>query len=116
MPKFVNATPHTLNIVCADGSIREIVPSGIVPRLAQTREISHVLDGIEIFQVRMGALEWGWIPSGMPDEDEDIVYIVSRMVLDSVLESNPDRGDLLAPGELVRDSSGKVIGCRGLSL
>jgi hypothetical protein len=107
MTKFVNATPHTLNIVCADGSIREIAPSGILPRLAQVREFSHVLEGIEIFQVCMGELE------GLPDVDEETVYIVSRMVLDA---ADPSRGDLLAPGELVRDSSGKVIGCKGLSL
>ena len=104
--KFVNATPHTLNIVCVDGSIREIAPSGIVPRIAQVREISHVLDGIEISRVQMGALE------NLPDEDGETVYVVSRMVLDAA----SDRGDLLAPGELVRDSSGKVIGCKGLSL
>ena len=106
MVKFVNATPHVLNIVCADGSIREIAPSGIVPRLAQTRLVSHILDGIEIFRVQMGALE------GMPDEDGETVFVVSRMVLDSI----PERGDMLSPGELVRDSAGKVIGCKGLSL
>jgi len=106
MTKFMNATPHTLNIVCEDGSIREMAPSGILPRLAQVREFSHVLEGIEIFQVRMGALE------NLPEEDGETVYVVSRMVLDAAR----DRGDLLAPGELVRDSSGKVIGCKGLSL
>ena len=104
--KIVNATPHTLNIVCVDGSIREIAPSGIVPRISQVREISHVLDGIEIFRVQMGALE------GMPDEDGETVYVVSRMVLDAA----PERGDMLSPGELVRDGAGKVIGCKGLSL
>jgi hypothetical protein len=106
--EFVNATPHTLNIVCADGSIREIAPSGIVPRLGQTREKTHILDGIEVFHVRLGELE------NLPEEDEDgeTVYIVSRMVLDAA----PGRGDLLSPGELVRDWSGKVIGCQGLSL
>jgi hypothetical protein len=106
MTKFVNATPHVLNIVCADGSIREIAPSGIVPRLAQTRQVSHILDGIEISRVQMGEIE------GLPEEEDETVLIVSRMVLDAI----PERGDMLAPGELVRDSSGKVIGCKGLSL
>ena len=104
--EFVNATPHTLNIVCADGSIREIAPSGILPRLGQTREKTHILDGIEVFHVRLGEIE------KLPEEDGETVYIVSRMVLDAA----PGRGDLLSPGELVRDSSGKVIGCQGLSL
>ncbi len=107
MTKFVNATPHVLNIVCADGSILEIAPSGIVPRLAQDRYFSHFLEGIEVFCVQMGEVE------GLPDVDGETVYIVSRMVLDA---ADPSRGDLLAPGELVRDSSGKVIGCKGLSL
>ena len=40
-------------------------------------------------------------------DDGDYVLVASAC---------PDRSDLLVPGPLVRDSEGKVIGCRGLSI
>jgi len=48
----------------------------------------------------------------LPDSEEGIIYIVSRMVKDRV----PDRPDVLVPGAPVRDAEGRIIGADGLSL
>ena len=48
----------------------------------------------------------------LPDAQDDVVLIVSRMVKDRV----PDRDDVVVPGVPFRDTDGKVIGAWGLSL
>jgi hypothetical protein len=103
---FINCTPHTLNIVRVDGTILEIAPSGVCPRVGTTRLEAGVIEGVETFFTELGSVE------NLPPREEGSLFIVSRMVLDAC----PDRSDLLCPGELVRDAQGRVIGCKGLSL
>ena len=33
-----------------------------------------------------------------------------------VMDSCPNRKDLLAPNELIRDAEGKIVGCKSLSV
>ena len=47
---------------------------------------------------------------GLPDPKAGVVYVVSGMVR-SALEGRPD---VFSPGPLVRDASGRPVGCRGL--
>jgi len=49
---------------------------------------------------------------GLPDPIPGTVFLVSRIVKAAV----PDRMDCMVPDDLVRDSEGRVIGCRRLSL
>jgi hypothetical protein len=102
--KFVNCTPHVLNIVCVDGSIREIAPSGVCPRCKTARSSVDTIDGVEISETLYGDVE------DAPPYEYGTIYVVSRIVLDAL-----GRDDMLSPGELVRDAQGRVIGCKGLS-
>jgi len=106
MKEFINLTPHTLNIVKADGSIVDIQPSGDIARVTSTTAIIATFKGINIT-----VSTWGDV-TGLPDAQDGIIYIVSRMVKDRV----PDRPDVLVPGAPVRDAEGKIIGANGLSL
>jgi len=108
-----NCTPHILNIHLADGSVRDIPPSGDVPRVATDRRSSDEIDGIPVEIVSMGAVE------GLPDFEPGTWLVVSSLVASAVgarYDGDDGRMDLLVPGELVRDAAGKPIGCRGLAI
>lgn len=107
MATLVNLTPHILNIIAADGSTVYIPPDG--NRIARVGSISTVVatvNGININRQTFGKV------MDLPDAQDDVVYIVSRMVKDRV----PDRDDVVVPGVPFRDTDGKVIGAWGLSL
>ena len=107
MKTIQNLTPHTVNIVMPDGEILVLAPAGPAPRLAVTRETLPDLltdrGSISISRPTMGAVE------GLPDPVDGVVLVVSALVAGAV-----KRPDVLSPGELVRDSGGAVVGCRGL--
>lgn len=109
MTEFINLTPHILNIIAADGStIYNIAPEGNdnIARVSSTSNIVGTINGINVSRQTFGKV------MGLPDAQNGVVYIVSRMVKDRV----PDRNDVMVPGAPVRDSEGKIIGANGLSL
>lgn len=105
--KFVNLTPHAINIVREDDEelIATIPPSGTIARVNMTRKQIGEVCGIPTFVTQYGE------PTGIPEPSEDTIYIVSSLVVQAL----PDRPDVWAPGDLVRDGEGRVIGCVGLS-
>ena len=106
MTKLVNLTPHTLNLIAADGSTVDVPPSGKIARVSSTSAIVAKVNGININRQTFGKV------MDLPDAQNDVVFIVSRMVKDRV----PDRDDVVVPGVPFRDTDGKVIGAWGLSL
>jgi hypothetical protein len=106
MTKLINLTPHTLNVIAADGSTVDIQPSGDVARVSSISIIVDNFNGINVSRQSFGKV------MGLPDAQDGVIYIVSRMVKDRV----PDRNDVMVPGAPVRDSEGRIIGASGLSL
>lgn len=107
MATLINLTPHLLNIIAADGSTVYIPPDGNrIARVASTSAIVATVNGINISRQTFGKV------MDLPDAQDDVVYIVSRMVKDRV----PDRDDVVVPGVPFRDTDGKIIGANGLSL
>ena len=108
--EFVNLTPHSINII--DG--KTFQPSGIIARVASETKLVSVIDGIRITETVYGkpGVECGndWTKP-LPDPQDDVAYIVSLMLASAC----PDRADFYVPNESVRDSSGKVVGCKSLS-
>lgn len=102
---FVNLTPHALNIIEEDGNVYTLPTSGQIARVAATRTVAYVMDGIEIFETQFGEVE------GLPEPDYNNVYIVSALAAQRCRH----RADVYSPGELVRNDAGQVIGCRGLT-
>lgn len=104
---YVNATPHVITVYNEAGQIvASIPPSGIVARCAQHFSLWRVDVGIPLYRATYGAVE------SIPVEAADTIIIVSAMVRAAL----PERYDLASPGELVRDGSGRPVGCRGLVL
>ena len=100
-----NLTPHILNIVAADGTVVNIEPSGIVPRVSSSQEIVEVINGINVSHEVLGDV------IDLPAPEEGVVLVVSRLVASAV----SGRNDVLVPGALLRNDQGQVIGANGLA-
>lgn len=101
---LINLTPHTINI----GSLA-IVSSGVVRCKVSTEVISNITFAgvsIPITSTVMGEVE------GLPEPQENNLYIVSRIVADMLRDT---RNDLVYPDQLVRDDKGIIQGCQSLS-
>lgn len=106
--KFVNLTPHAINVFNQDGTSQVLViePSGIIARVATKTEFFSEESGVPLLVTGYGEVQ------DLPPMEDGTIYVVSLLVRQAV----PDRTDLASPGELLRDSEGKPIGCKGLSV
>lgn len=108
--KLVNLTPHSV-IVNGVLSLITVPPSGTVARVDvepdPTGNQMLIIDGVTIFVrgQRMGQVV------GLPDPQDDTIYIVSLPVAQAVAGL---RGDVVSPGPLIRDENGQPVACDGL--
>lgn len=102
---IVNLTPHALNIYDENRNLVLVVePSGTVARVNVTRKLHRHLEGIPLYSTWYGDL------LGLPEAEDNTICVVSAMVRAAV----PHRHEVFAPGELLRNEAGQVIGCIGL--
>ena len=100
--KIINLTPH--KVIVAG---KEIESSGIVSvRIQESNAVVGDIAGIPIVRQVRRSVEG----QGLPDFEYGTYYIVSRPIFDAL----PDRKDLLAIGETIRDSEGRVVGAKNL--
>jgi hypothetical protein len=122
--KFVNLTPHTINVM---GKIAvSIGPSGRSLRVSQEMNLVHTEDGIDFYRANYGSLELvdnetkQVVSSQPPAPEDNTVYIVSGQCLEALKSmtglDGKARIDFAAPGELVRDDKGQPVGCKGLKI
>jgi len=109
--RIINLTPHTVTLVCGQLTV-EIPPSGQVARVSATaQQVGSVeIDGFSFPVVKtvFGDVQ------GLPEPQEDTVYIVSTLVLSAA----QGRNDLVAPntGAAIRDADGKIVGVPGFQV
>ena len=104
--KLVNLTPHEMHIFNEnDELVATVPPSGTVARVSVKYTKTGEFESIPLYKAEYGDIE------GLPDPEPKVLFIVSGMV-----KAATDRKDVVAPGELIRDSEGKPIGCRGLKI
>lgn len=110
---LVNLTPHAINFVwenpqCEYETLLTVEPSGIIARVSAK---TVMVDAIRLpsFSMPITATEFGEI-EGLPAPEEGTVYIVSSLVA----QKCKDRNDVFIPNESVRDSQGRIIGCKSL--
>ena len=94
-------TPHDINVI-VDGDVTVIRRDGTVARVNQISTVVDKINGIPVSVVRFGDVV------GLPDPVPGVIWIVSALVKQAV-----NRSDVVSPGELVRNSDGNVIGCKG---
>lgn len=103
--KFVNLTPHSVSFVGADNEVvRTVEPSGSLARVSAKTVVIGECDGLPITTTEFGEVE------GLPEPCDDTIYIVSSLVA----QRCRDRHDVFIPNESIRDSNGRIIGCKSL--
>lgn len=114
--KKINLTPHTINIFTEDGeNVANIEPSGLVARIeTTTKMVGSDETGVCFYTTAVTGSPVTKTADGdevpFPAQQNGVIYIVSGM-----FRMYFDREDLYQPGELLRDQSGRPIGCIGLS-
>ena len=85
--KFVNLTPHVINVIVDDnGTVVNFPPSGVVARCNVIRHDSFSIAGIPVTPTSFSDVV------GLPDPADNTFYIVSGLV-----HGVADRHDVLAP-------------------
>jgi hypothetical protein len=103
-----NFTPHTVTILDDNNVFNVIItiPSSGVARCSSTVEdagcVMHGTTTVPVVRQSLGTVE------GLPEYVPGTYLVVSRVVAAAC----PDRLDLLVPDNLVRDSDGRIVGCR----
>lgn len=115
--KYINTTPHDINLMLETGNV-VIPPSGLSFRVAADSEVvrTEQIEGHAV-EVRARVFRDVIVFDGeeevpLPDEQEGVFYIVSRITAEAL----PERTDLRMVDGTVRDESGRIIGCTGLSV
>lgn len=107
----VNTTPHAIEVLAEDGTVIATFPPAWRPaRVRPERNAPKAL------VTRQGTLpivteRYGRVID-LPSPAIGVRLIVSRAVAAAL----PERDDLIVPTDLVRDESGRVIGCRALGV
>lgn len=102
---IINLTPHAVNIITADLDPIATFESQGVARVSEENIPIGEVNGIPVFETRYGEM------IGLHEEKENTFYIVSNLCKTAC----PDRKDLLAPSQLIRDEKGQPVGCLGLA-
>lgn len=110
MAKIVNLTPHAVNVVAEDGTVKAAFPSEGIARASQTAEHVGELDGIELVSMKFGATE------DLPAPEDGTYYIVSVITANAAKAEGRTTSDLVITADPVRDDSGRIIGCKRFAL
>jgi len=105
--KYINLTPHDINIVTAEGKKVNFPKSG---KVAGIKEVNGVFNGL----VRSDNLS---DVQGLPKPQKGVIYIVSMPTLLAVRASGDGRKDLVCPitrGAGVVKKNGQIISVPGL--
>lgn len=109
--ELVNLTPHPINIFSNGKEIEEIPAcKERIPRVREEyTECQEVIwykgTALIVHKKKLGAVE------NLPKPHENTYYIVSM----PIIRSKPERNDLIAPDDLVRDEDGRIVGCGGFA-
>jgi hypothetical protein len=103
---LVNLTPHEVTLVDDQGNVTLVVKPEETSARVQSERKSFLVPGLgQVNQVVLGEV------SGLPEYQYGVWLIVSRMVAERL----PERADLIIPDETVRDSQGKIVGCKSFA-
>lgn len=110
MATIKNLTPHTVNVIAEDGTIKATFPSEGSARADQIEEHISELNEIELVSMKFGKTE------GLPVFEDDTYYIVSVITANAAKAEGRVTSDLLITADPVRDDSGRIIGCKRFAL
>ena len=109
---LVNCLHYAVTLLDKDGNkIRTLLPSKHPVKVTEQRDHTTVdfnnVGHVQVCNVRS-------VAAREPEQIEGVAYIVPLRALQIWAGQNMDTTDMYAPFDLVRDSGGKVIGCKSL--
>ena len=121
--KYVNCTPHVVNILGNDGEEILAVPpleDGQI-RVTVARQTVEMVDEVEFSAQVLGDLETGLgydiVPKHAYAFQERTCVLVSLLVLQHPdLPKDSKYLQFASPGEMVRNSDGVILGTKGLNM
>lgn len=102
-----NLTQHYIRLYRPDGTALELPPSGKVARVASAPEILGEVEGVPVLYTTYGQA------LNLPDPQEGVVFITSRMVAEVVKRADVVSPDT-SPRSAVRDGQGNLLGVKSL--
>lgn len=109
--QIVNRTPHPITILRPSGDLT--IPAADRQNIARVRQDSRPMQH-EPDDVPLLTGGWGSIV-GLAPPRPGILQVVSVQVVLAAITEGRTIDDLVTPGDQVRDNSGRIIGCRGLT-
>lgn len=107
---IINTTPHDIVIFDNDGRIIRNIPAApyeALARASETRELDFTTrEGVPVYYKSPK------VCNPLPAPKPNTYYIVSTQYARNRMD---DRNDILIVDQQVRDSSGRVVGCRSLA-
>lgn len=110
MAIFKNLTPHTVNVISEDGTIKATFPSVGSARADQVEEHIGELNGIELVSMKFGTTE------NLPAPVGGVYYIVSVITANAAKAEGRSTDDLVITADPVRDADGRIIGCKKFAI
>lgn len=103
---FINLTPHSLNVLDAQGVENIFIPTTLAARVAVSVEVREPIEGFRVSSQSFGEVE------NLPAQQEGVTYIVSALVLAALKGS---RQDVVAPdtGPTAIRENGQIKAVRG---
>lgn len=122
--RIINLTPHEIIIALPLGGTHVIPSTGIARCVEQTRRYEPI--AVQVPIEREGGVvgyEHVSIPTtlttptrldGLPDAVDGTYYVVSIVTADAADAFGRGTRDLLIPGQQIRDTAGRIVGCESL--
>lgn len=106
---IINLTQHTINVI-SEGNETAYPSQGLARVKTEEKEICKIND-IPVIKTVYTTVE------GLPDQQENTVYLVSTLVLQALKANGIERPDCLAPNTglsgAIRDDQGRIVAVRG---
>ena len=111
MTKFINLTPHAVNLYDGESIKATFQPEGLARATCNKSQVA-LLDGIPVYTMSFGQVE------GLPENaPSDTYFIVSAITAQAAKATNHPLSDrLLVVADPVRNEQGQIVGCRSFSV
>lgn len=109
--RLVNLMRYDLNVYDTNGLMTSLPPSGEVVGVNEVTRMS-VADFDNVGYLPVALIESQL--DRIPDPVDGVAYVVPMRVLIAMNERGYDTSDIYSPNMLVKDDSGRIIGCRRL--
>ena len=111
MLKFVNLTPHAVNLYDGESIKATFQPEGLA-RATCNKSLVSTLDSFPVYKMTYGNVEG--LPENAPD---DTYFIVSAITAQAAkATAHPLSDKLLVVADPVRNGEGQIVGCRSFSV